>query len=180
MGISAPLPWPCSSAISKRIATGTLLSYASLSLSLARSLARSLLLQENGLVDQDHDWLEAVAPPAATSDDPLSLAAVMRAIISAFEDRDKKVRKAALGVYVAVWRRVGTARLQPFVAHLKPTMLKALKAKTEGKATSADTAGSDGVEDGGIMFFNAEENNTGSGAASTADASGAPPTLKPL
>ena len=38
-----------------------------------------------------------------------------------------------------------------------------LKAKTEGKATSADTAGSEGVDDGGIMFFNAEENNTGSG-----------------
>ena len=41
-----------------------------------------------------------------------------------------------------------------------------LKAKTEGKATSADTAGSEGVDDGGIMFFNAEENNTGSGKLS--------------
>ena len=39
-----------------------------------------------------------------------------------------------------------------------------LKAKTEGKATAAENAGKDGVEDGGIMFFNADEMKAGGGA----------------
>ena len=41
--------------------------------------------------------------------------------------------------------------------HLKSSIRKVLKAKTEGKATTAENAGADGVNDGGIMFFNADE-----------------------
>ena len=87
----------------------------------------------------------------------LSLASVMAVTVPAFEDRDKKVRKVAVGVYVSAWKRVGSEALLPHVKHLKSSIRKVLKAKTEGKATTAENAGADGVNDGGIMFFNADE-----------------------
>jgi hypothetical protein len=103
----------------------------------------TILIQENGLGTADEG--------------ALSLEKVMGCTVPAFENRDKKVRKAAVGVYVACWGRVGSDALQPHVAHLKESMRKVLKEKTEGKATTADGAGADGVEDGGIVFFNADE-----------------------
>ena len=89
----------------------------------------------------------------------MSLGSIMGVTVPAFEDRDKKVRKIAVGVYVSAWKRVGSEALLPYVKHLKSSIRKVLKAKTEGKATSADNAGADGVDDGGIMFFNADEFN---------------------
>ena len=94
----------------------------------------------------------------------LSLPSVMALTVPAFEDRDKKVRKVAVAVYVSAWKRVGSEALASYVQHLKPAIRKVLKAKTEGKATSAENAGKDGVEDGGIMFFNADEMKAGGGA----------------
>ena len=96
-------------------------------------------------------------------DGALSLESVMGVTVPAFEDRDKKVRKVAVGVYVSAWKRVGSDALLPYVKHLKASIRKVLKAKTEGKATTADNAGADGVNDGGIMFFNADEFNNGGG-----------------
>eukprot|EP01046_Picozoa_sp_COSAG06_P085057 COSAG06_NODE_31796_length_515_cov_1.247596_1_plen_131_part_10 len=58
---------------------------------------------------------------------------------------------------------MGSDALLPYVKHLKASIRKVLKAKTEGKATTADNAGADGVNDGGIMFFNADEFNNGGG-----------------
>jgi hypothetical protein len=87
---------------------------------------------------------------------PLELAKVAAHAIAALEDKDKKVRKVGIGVYVAAWRHVGTSGLAGFIGHLKPALRKILKNKTEGKPATADAADSDGVEDGGIMFFNEE------------------------
>lgn len=103
---------------------------------------------------------------------PMSLASIMGVTVPAFEDRDKKVRKVAVGVYVSTWKRVGSEALLPYVKHLKTSIRKVLKAKTEGKATSADNAGSDGVNDGGIMFFNADEFNSKSGSEGAHSISG--------
>ena len=96
--------------------------------------------------------------------DSLQLEAVMAHINAALDDRDKKVRKVGVAVYVAAWRKVGTGALAPFVQHLKPQLKKILKNKTEGKPVNAASADSDGVEEDGILFYNEE----------TAAASGAP------